>query len=437
MKLAVVGTGHVGLVTCASLAHLGHEVVGTDSDANKIDRLKSGEMPFFEPGLGDLVAQGIEQGHLTFSNRVERAVEGASAVFVCVGTPPRSTGEANLAAVEQASRSAVRYATNPILIVEKSTVPAGTADRIRRSVSLERPDLQGDIDIVSNPEFLREGMAVHDSLHPERILVGAETERAFEVMREVYRPLTEQGVPLFETNVPTAELAKHACNAFLSLKISFANAIARLCERAGADVVDVVEVMGSDERIGPHFLRAGLGYGGSCFSKDLMAFGRLASHLGYDFPLLEEIARINDEAVAAAVEKVKDAVWNMEDKRIAILGLAFKPETDDVRFSPALSLARALLDEGAQVVGYDPQASANAKGDVPDLEVGVDPYSVCEGAHCVVLATEWDEFRNLDLERLRDLMAYPVVIDGRNFFEPAEMARLGFTYYGTGRPAIS
>jgi UDPglucose 6-dehydrogenase len=417
------------------MAAWGHGVVGTDSDTQKIERLEAGEMPFFEPGLEDLVKEGISSGRLRFSSDPEEAIGGAAAVFICVGTPPRATGEANLAAVESSSRTALRHATGPIVIVEKSTVPAGTAQRIKRSALMERPDMADDVDIVSNPEFLREGKAVQDSLEPDRILVGAESERAFRVMREVYAPLIEKGIPVFETNIPTAELAKHASNAFLSLKISFANALARMSERAGADVVDVVSVMGADERIGRHFLNAGLGYGGSCFSKDLMAFGRLASHLGYDFPLLEEIARVNDEAVDAAVDKVKDAVWNIEGKRIALLGLAFKPDTDDVRFAPALSLARQLLDEGADVVGYDPQAASNAKAEVPDLEIANDPYEAIEGAHCLVLATEWDEFLSLDLERVRDALAYPVVIDGRNFFDRDKMVSLGFTYYPTGRPS--
>ena len=437
MRVAVIGTGHVGLIQCGSLAHFGHDVTAFDTDTQKIQRLRNGEVPFFEPGLPELVEEAVSQGRLSFTGETAKAVEGASAVFICVGTPPRASGEANLAAVEQSSRAAVQHATGPLVIVEKSTVPAGTADRIKRTIRLERPDLDGQIDIASNPEFLREGRAVQDALDPDRILVGAESERAFSVLREVYKPLVDRGVPYFETNIATAELAKHACNAFLSLKISFANAMARMCELAGADVSDVVKVMGSDERIGPEFLRAGLGYGGSCFSKDLMAFGRLASRLGYDFPLLDQIASINEDAARAAVDKVRDALWNVEDKKVAILGLAFKPDTDDVRFAPALTVARQLLDEGADVIGYDPQASANAKAEVPDLGIASDPYDACEGAHCMVLATEWSEFQMLDLERVRDLMAYPVVVDGRNLFEPAEMGRLGFTYYPTGRPSIS
>jgi UDPglucose 6-dehydrogenase len=323
------------------------------------------------------------------------------------------------------------------VIVEKSTVPAGTSDRIRRTLERERPDLAAQIEVVSNPEFLREGKAVEDAMNPDRLLIGGDGEAAFGPMRELYKPWIDRGVQVFETNIATAELAKHACNAFLSTKISFVNALARLCERAGADVVAVADVMGADARIGRPFLNAGLGYGGYCFPKDLLAFERLASRLGYEFGLLREVAAINDDAVRATVEKVKDALWNMEDKRIAIFGLAFKPDTDDVRLSPALALARQLLDEGAQVVGYDPEAGAGAKSEVPDLEVVSTMWEAAEGAHCVVIATDWQEFKEMDLERLKSVMAYPVVVDGRNIFEPAAMAQHGFTYYPTGRPAIS
>jgi UDPglucose 6-dehydrogenase len=297
----------------------------------------------------------------------------------------------------------------------------------------ERPDLVDEIEVVSNPEFLREGQGVEDSLRPSRILVGARSVRGFEVMRRLYEPLTSEGIRLIETDIATAELAKHACNAFLALKISYANALARLCERAGGDVKAVADVMGSDPRIGRAFLDAGLGYGGYCFPKDLQAFERLAARLGYDFPLVREVARINDEAVHATVEKVKDALWNLEDKRIALLGLSFKPRTDDVRFSPALALARRLLDEGATVVGYDPEAGANAKSEVPDLGIAASAYDAVDGAHCMVVCTEWDEFRLLDLERAKGLLAHPIVVDARNLFDPAEMRAKGFVYYGMGR----
>jgi UDPglucose 6-dehydrogenase len=374
-------------------------------------------------------------GRLRFSTDIAAAAADAEVVFICVGTPPRLSGEANLIAVEKAAKDAVRAATGRVLIVEKSTVPAGTSKRLQRTLARERPDLAA-VDIASNPEFLREGSGVHDSLHPDRILVGAESEWALEKMRAVYQPLIDNGAQLIETDIATAELAKHACNAFLALKISFANALARMCERSGGDVVAVAEVMGSDERIGPAFLDAGLGYGGYCFPKDLQAFERLAARLGYDFSLLSEVARINDEAVAATADKVMEALWNAEDKKVALLGLAFKPSTDDVRCAPALALARRLMAEGAHVVGYDPEAMSNAKADMPELEVASDAYDALTGAHCAVLCTEWEEFRDLDLGRARQLMAYPVIVDGRNLFSPDEMTAAGFSYYPTGRPHV-
>src|SRR6266508_943415 len=372
MKVGVIGTGHVGLVTCVALAHLGHRVAGTDSDGEKIALLRRGSSPFYEPGLDDLLSQGLASGGLDFRPSIAETVQGATVVFICVGTPPRA-----------------------------------------------------------------DGRAIQDTLEPDRILVGAETTEAFDAMRRLYEPLTRRAIPLIETDLMTAELAKHACNAYLALKISFANAMARICERAGADVVRVAEIMGADPRIGRAFLDAGLGYGGSCFPKDLAAFERLVERLGAELPLLREIARINEEAVQSAAQNVKEALWNLEDKRIALLGLAFKPDTDDVRFAPALALARLLVAQGAHVLGYDPKAAANAKAELAELEVCLDPYEAASGADCIVVCTEWDEFRSLDLGRLKDTMAHPLVVDGRNVFDPEAMRRHGFTYYPTGRPPVT
>ena len=419
------------------MAAIGHEVVGVDSDPEKIASLEQRRSPFYEPGLQELLEQELDSGRLSFTADIARAAPGAEAAFICVGTPPRASGEASLVAVEKAAAGVAKAATGRMVIIEKSTVPAGTSVRLKRTIARERPDMRGDIEVVSNPEFLREGRAVEDSLRPERILVGAESDWAFEVLRRIYKPLTDDGVPLIETNIETAELAKHACNAFLALKISYANALAALCEKAGADVVAVTEVMGSDSRIGPAFLNAGLGYGGYCFPKDLQAFERLAHKLGYEFNLLKEVERINDNAVETAVQKVTDALWNLEDKKIALLGLAFKPETDDVRFAPALAVARRLLEEGADVVGWDPEAGGPAKAEVPDLKVVSNVFDALEDAHCAIVCTEWDDVRTLDLERMKQAMAYPVVVDGRNVFDPARMAELGFTYYPTGRPPVA
>jgi UDPglucose 6-dehydrogenase len=429
-----MGTGHVGLVTCVALASLGHDVVGTDVDAEKISLLTSGLCPFYEPGLEEALGREMAADRLSFTLAASEALRDAEVVFICVGTPARSNGEANLVAMESSAREIARHARDGVLVVEKSTVPAGTAERVRTTLARERDGFR--FDVASNPEFLREGTGLRDALEPDRIVIGVESEWAREVLRGLYQPLTDRGYRLIETDIATAELAKHASNAFLALKISFANALARICERAGADVSSVADVMGSDPRIDRAFLNAGLGYGGYCFPKDLIALERLAARLGYEFPLLREVERLNDEAVEVAASKVEEALWNLEEKRVAMLGLAFKPGTDDIRFSPALALARRLQSAGAHVVGFDPRAAANAKQEMPELEIASDPYEAASGAHCLVLATEWQEFRTLDLAALKEVMAYPVVVDGRNALDPVEVAAAGFAYHPMGRPAI-
>lgn len=432
MDLAVVGTGHVGLVTSVAFATLGHHVTATDADTEKLAGLARGRAPFYEPGLESQLTSEMEQERLCFVPRAEDAIAGAEVVFICVGTPPTADGDANLLAVERTAVTVARAAADGVVVVEKSTVPAGTAERVRATLARERPEL--DFDVVSNPEFLREGRALGDALQPDRILVGAETLRGFEVMRRVYEPIIRRGARLIETDIPTAELAKHACNAFLALKISYVNALARICELAGTDVVAVAEVMRADPRIGRAFLDAGLGYGGYCLPKDLAAFDRFASKLGYAFPLLREVARINDEAVEAVLDKIREALWILDGKRVALLGLAYKPGTDDVRFAPALALARYLIAQRAEVVGYDPEAGEGAKAEIPELQLAVDAYDAATGAHCLVVCTEWEEFRHLDVHRLRTIMAYPVVVDGRNLFDPGTMHEAGFAYFPSGRP---
>lgn len=409
-------------------------MVATDVDRQKLAQLRGGHVPFYEPGLEELVRQGLATGRLRFTSEWVRVAQGPAVVFICVGTPPRETGEANLLAVERAAEMLARHATRPMVVVEKSTVPAGTATRIAET--LARHNGKVEFAVVSNPEFLREGSAVEDSLHPSRILVGSDSPNALATMRELYAPLREAGSSWVETDVRTAELAKHACNAFLSMKISYANALARVCELAGADVLAVADAMGSDDRIGRSYLDAGLGYGGYCFPKDLEAFRRLAARLGYDFGLLEEVARINDQAVQWTFRKVQEVLWNLEEKRVALLGLAFKPGTDDTRLSPALALAEQLLRAGAVVVGYDPEAGGNAKSDVPDMDVVGDVYAALDGAHCAVICTGWEEFGRLDLPRARRIMAFPIVIDGRNILDREAMARERFTYLPTGRPPV-
>jgi UDPglucose 6-dehydrogenase len=434
VKVAVMGTGHVGLVTCVTFASIGHEVVGTDVDVEKIDLLERGVAPFFEPGLEEAMKREAASGRLSFTTDGADALRDAEVVFICVGTPARANGDANLLAMELSASQIARHAPDGAVVVEKSTVPAGTADRVR--TTLQREGGGKAFDVASNPEFLREGAAMRDALEPDRIVIGVESPRSLEVLERLYAPLLDAGVHLIVTDIRTAELAKHASNAFLALKISFANALARLCERAGADVADVADVMGLDPRIGRAFLDAGLGYGGYCFPKDVAALKRLSERLGYPLPLLAEVERVNDEAVEAVAAKVEEALWNLEGKRIALLGLAFKPGTDDVRFSPALALARRLLAAGADVVGCDPRAASNAKEDLPELELAGDAYEAASGAHALVVATEWPVFRDLDLRTLKEIMLTPLVVDGRNLFDPARMAEAGFWYYPTGRPPV-
>jgi UDPglucose 6-dehydrogenase len=434
MRVAVIGTGHVGLVTAATMASIGHDVVGIDDDRQKVDLLRSGGMPFYERGLEALVHEQVAAGRLRFAHDPAEALPGIEVAFVCVGTPQGPEGEANLAAVEAAARAIGTHATGDMVVVHKSTVPVQTAervDKVLRRVSGHR------FWVVSNPEFLREGTAVEDSLRPDRILVGSDEERAFGVMRELFAPLLGEGPLYFETDLRTAELAKHACNAFLAMKISYVNALARVCEASGADVMAVAAIMGADRRIGGSFLDAGLGWGGYCLPKDVAAFRAQTARVGYEFRLLEEVARINVEAIDAAFEKVSEALWNLEGKRIAMLGLSFKAGTDDVRESPALRLAARLLEAGATVVGTDPQANQVALEELPGLQVASDAYEAATGAHALVIGTEWREFASLDLERLKGIMTHAIIVDGRNLLDPTVVADSGFTYLPVGRPAIN
>jgi len=433
MRVGVIGVGHVGLVTGAALAELGHEVVAMDLDVAKIELLRSGKTPFYEPELDELIARQTATGRLLFRSEPAEAVGDAEVLFICVGRPTTAAGDASLTAVEAVGRDVAKHATPGLVIAEKSTVPPGTADRLRLTIARERPGLA--FSVVANPEFLREGHAVQDTLRPDRIVVGSDDPGGFEAMRKLYGPLVGLGIPLIETDARTAELSKLASNAFLATKISFANALGRVAELTGADVVRITEVMGADMRIGPAFLRAGLGFGGYCLPKDTQTLERIAERAGYDFGLLRAVMLVNEDAVAAVAAKVEEAVWNLEGKRIALLGLAFKSGTDDVRSSPALILARRFADEGAVVVGHDPMAAAEARAAIPELEVADDPYEAITGAHCVVICTEWPEYRELDLDRVCELAAYPIVVDGRNVLDPDRAEIAGLTYLPVGRPA--
>jgi UDPglucose 6-dehydrogenase len=433
VNVAVIGTGRVGLVTAAALASLGHTVAGADADRSRIAMLRESRLPFYEPGLDDLVSAGLSDGTLRFVDDVAGAVGDAEISFICVGRPPVGRDDRSLRAVEDAARAVARAAPQGIVVVVKSTVPPGTNGRVSRAVAAERPDLA--FDVASNPEFLREGRAVEDTLRPDRLVVGATGERSRDALRRVYAPILEAGCRLFETDPATAELAKLSSNAFLAAKISYANGLARIAERTGADVAGVVDIMGSDPRIGGAFLGPGLGYGGYCLPKDVAMLERVAERAGYDFGLLREVARINDEAVEAVAHAVEEAVWNLEGKRVALFGAAFKPGTDDVRAAPALLLARRLLDAGAEVVVWDPKAAKHAAEELPSLGISEDPYEAAVGASCAVVCTEWPELRELDLAHLAGAMAERVLVDARNHLNGEEARAAGFRYLPVGRAA--
>jgi UDPglucose 6-dehydrogenase len=447
MNICVVGTGYVGLVTGTCLAEIGHRVVCLDNDEEKIRGLNSGEMPIFEPHLEELVQGNRKKGRLSFTSDFSRANDGSEAVFICVGTPPLENGEADLSAVEKVTREVACRAKAYKLVVEKSTVPVQTGGHIFRTLQMYCRGEGGHFDVASNPEFLREGSAVEDFFHPDRIVIGVENPRAENLLREIYRPVLEKNFrcpvhsscpptlsPHFlVTDIKSAELIKHASNSFLATKISFINAIADLCTRVGADVEMVARGMGLDPRIGKDFLKAGLGFGGFCFPKDLQAFVRIAEKNGYDFGLLEEVEKINKGRIEVAVEKIRKELWVLQGKTVGILGLAFKPHTDDIRFSPALELIRRLKKEGCRVRAFDPKAQEKASKEIADVEYAANAAEVAEGSEALVLATEWPEFREMDWERIRRGMVHPFILDGRNFLDPDKLQKLGFRYEAMGR----
>ncbi len=446
MNVCIVGTGHVGLVTGACLAEIGHQVIGVDDDRNKIATLQAGGIPFFEPHLDTIVQRNRARGRLRFCGHLEEGVAQADIVFICVGTPALANGEADLSAVEQVARRIAETATDDKLVVEKSTVPVQTGRWIARTLAHYNGGV-AKCEVASNPEFLREGSAIEDFLHPDRIVIGVGTAWAEELLRNLYAALVEgsflcpvhhscpkaQPVRLLVTDIESAELTKHASNAFLAMKISFINALADLCERAGADVAAVATGVGLDRRIGQSFLQAGIGFGGYCFPKDLQAFVRIAEKLGYDFALLKEVEQINRGRAAVVLEKLKRHLWVLKGKRIGVWGLAFKPSTDDVREAPAFRVIKLLMEEGAEVRAYDPKAMDNARAELQGVILCQDPYEAAEGADALLLATEWEEFRRLDLSRVKAKMKLPFFLDGRNFFEKETMRSLGFEYSGMGR----
>jgi UDPglucose 6-dehydrogenase len=447
MRICIVGTGYVGLVTGTCLAEIGHDVVCVDDDREKVAVLRAGGMPIYEPGLDELVARNRQRGRLAFTADLGHGLEGATAVFICVGTPPLDDGDADLSAVEQVARRIGELSTSYKIVVEKSTVPVQTGTWIEKTLTVYGNGGTVAFDVASNPEFLREGSAVEDFLHPDRIVVGVGGPRAERLLREIYDPIVRRTfscpihgdcaaggpVPFLVTDIRSAELIKHASNSFLATKISFINTVADLCERVGADVQLVAQGMGLDRRIGRDFLRAGLGFGGFCFPKDLQAFVRIAEKCGHDFRLLREVDRINQARIPHAVAKLKDQLWILKDKVIGVWGLAFKPDTDDIRYSPAIALVKQLLAEGAAVKAFDPKAMRKARVELPGVVCCDGPFDAVSGADALVVATEWKEFESVDLTRVRGLMRRPLVLDGRNLFDREKMRSMGFEYLGFGR----
>jgi len=433
VNICVVGTGYVGLVTGAVFADLGNDVICVDNVREKIEGLKQGRMPIYEPGLEEMVARNVADGRLTFTTSLADAVKRSELIFIAVGTPAKTNGETDLSAVEDVARAIARAMDSYKVIVNKSTVPVGTGDLVREIIAKNQPRPVA-FDVVSNPEFLREGSAIEDTLRPDRIVIGAPTQQVAMTLLELYAQL---GRPMIITDVPSAEMIKYASNAFLAAKISFVNAIANVCELAGADVTQVIKGLGLDPRIGPAFLQAGLGFGGACLPKDVESLVQTAATLGYDFKLLKSVAEINRERAQHFVETMRKALGPLDDKVIAVLGLAFKPNTDDMREAKSVEVVALLHEAGATIKAYDPVATENARRLLPrGVTYCASPYEAAEKADALALVTEWNEFKFLNLERLRSLMRRPVIFDGRNFYEPDRMRRLGFEYYSVGRKPI-
>ncbi|MGN6554947.1 MAG: UDP-glucose dehydrogenase family protein [Verrucomicrobiota bacterium] len=429
MKLTIIGTGYVGLVTGACFAQVGHRVICVDNDAAKVKMLQGGGIPIYEPGLEELVKENVAAGRLSFTNSTAEGVEKSDVIFIAVPTPPQPDGAVDLSFIEKVAREIASAMTSYKIIVDKSTVPVKTGDKVTETIK-RYCKAQVEFDVVSNPEFLREGFAVDDLMKPDRVVVGVRSQRPVQAMKEVYQPFN---APIIVTDINSAELIKHASNSFLALKISYINAVSVICEATGANVQEVANGMGMDARIGRRFLDASLGFGGSCFPKDLSAFIKIAEQLGYNFGLLKEVQAINDAQMNRFLKKITDTLWVLKDKKIGVLGLAFKQNTDDVRMSPAIDLCQRLQKEGAVLRVHDPKAMEKAKSILKDVTYVQEMNEVADGCDALVVATEWEEFKQLDLERARKAMTHPILFDGRNLFDPAEMERLGFIYKSIGR----
>lgn len=429
MKLTIIGTGYVGLVTGACFAEVGHHVVCVDNDSAKIKLLASGGIPIYEPGLEELVTRNVAAGRLTFSTSIAEGVQKSEVIFIAVPTPPQPDGSVDSTFIERVSRDIAAALTGYRIIVDKSTVPVKTGEKVAETIKRYGPP-GVDFDVVSNPEFLREGFAVNDLMKPDRIVIGTRSPRPVEAMKKVYAPFN---APIVVTDINSAELIKHASNSFLALKISYINAVAAICEITGANVQEVAAGMGMDERIGRRFLNAGIGFGGSCFPKDLSAFIKIAEEIGYDFRLLKEVQLINSRQMDHFLKKITDTLWVLKDKTIGVLGLAFKQNTDDIRMSPAIELCQRLQKEGAVLRVHDPKAMNKARSVLNAVTFVDDMNAVAEGCDALVVATEWDEFKKLDLERARKSLSHPIMFDGRNLFDRGEMERLGWVYKSVGR----
>lgn len=431
MKIAIIGSGYVGLVTGACLAHLGHTVTCVDQDKAKIQTLKTGRVPFYEPGLHEMIANNVASGRLVFTTDITKVVNRCQVIFICVNTPSRPDGGADLSSVEKVTKSVAKHLRKFCLLVAKSTVPVETGVWIRKT--LQRNVRRGvPFDVASNPEFLREGSAIQDFMRPDRIVIGVDTQRAEKILRELYASMK---APLIVTDIKSAELIKHAANSFLATKISFANGLSRVCDAVGADVDKVTLGMGLDPRIGSQFLRAGVGFGGACFPKDLKAFLHISEELGVPFGILGEVIRINDSQARYFSEKIVHAIRPLRGKTLGVLGLAFKSDTDDMRNAPSRVILPALQKEGAKIQVYDPQAIEKARPYFKGIKYAADPYEALNGAHAIVLLTEWKEFLSLDWKRVRRSMKGRFFFDGRNMFPPSEMKKLGFHYLSVGRPS--
>jgi UDPglucose 6-dehydrogenase len=428
-KIAVIGTGYVGLVTGACLADIGHSVICIDNDETKIAMLKQGKIPIYEPGLSTLVLKNVKRKRLSFSYGISEGVRASRVIFIAVGTPPKAKGEADLSAIENVAEEIAKNMNSYKLIVQKSTVPIATGDWVQSTIGMFKKK-HAKFDIASNPEFLREGTAIKDFMKPDRIVVGAESARARKIMSDVYKPIKAK---IVFTDIKSAELIKHASNSFLAMKISFINSLSRICDLSKADIDKVAEGIGMDKRIGSDFLKAGLGYGGFCFPKDLAAFINVSELLGYNPELLKAVAKVNEQQKEFFFRKIKKAVWNIGGKKIAVLGLSFKPNTDDIRLSPAIDIINMLKKEGAHVSAFDPKAMDKAMQELIGVKYCNDSYEAIKGADCLVIATDWNEFKELDLKRVKRLLKRPIVVDGRNMFSPDKMRKMGFTYYSIGR----